>query len=159
TSTYIDIAISNGADATAGFTNFRQIQTNVGTNYASFPRLGYNWDGYYVTYNLFGPKNAFNYTVVLSIQKSTFLTGGLTTYTHALSNGIPNAIPARMHGQTSANSGGPEYFVIESDANGGLAIDVDKATNLLSSTPTFAGTEFNVTAYYQFPAAFPQPGG
>jgi hypothetical protein len=151
----LDIAISNNSDATAGFTNFRQIAVGEGSFFADQPRLGINADAYFVQFNMFSTVfGTYSHPQVMAIQKSTFLTGGLTTFHHDLASNLFSIDPADMHG---AAAGGPEYFVTEDGTTVG-DIDVITETNVLSNTPTDTTTVLAATSYSQPPAA-PQPSG
>jgi hypothetical protein len=151
----LDIAISNNSDATAGFTNFRQIAVGEGSFFADQPRLGINADAYFVQFNMFtASTGTYAHPQVLTIQKSSFLTGGLTTFHHDMNSALFSVDPANMHG---AAAGGPEYFVTE-DATTVGNIDVITETNVLSNTPTDTTTVLTGPSYGQ-PAAANQPSG
>jgi hypothetical protein len=151
----LDIAISVDADATHGFTNFRQINVGEGSFFADQPRLGINADAYFVQFNMFSTVfGTYDHPQVMAIQKSTFLSGGLTTFHHDMSNSLFSIDPANMHG---AAAGGPEYFVTEDGTTVGN-IDVITETNVLSNTPTDTTTVLTAATYSQPPAA-PQPSG
>jgi hypothetical protein len=153
----LDIAISTDSDATHGFTNFRQINVGETSFFADQPRLGINADAYFVQFNMFSTAaGSYDHAQVLTIQKSTFLTGGLTTFHHDFAGGntVFSVDPANMH---EAASGGPEYFVTEDGTTVGN-IDVITETNVLSNTPTDTTTVLTGATYSQPPAA-PQPGG
>jgi uncharacterized repeat protein (TIGR01451 family) len=153
---FLDFAVSNSSDATAGFTNFRHINVGESSFFADQPRIGFNADAYFVQFNMFSTVTGrFNHSQVFTIQKSDFLTGGLTTFHHdfANSSNLASIDPAVMHG---AVAGGPEYFVSEG-VNIGTTI-VWKETNVLSNTPTDVQTNFTVASYSEPPAA-PQPSG
>jgi hypothetical protein len=151
---HLDIAISNDADATHGFTNFRQIAVGEGNFFADQPRLGINADAYFIEFNMFSTSTgAYDHPQILTIQKSTFITGGLTTFHHDMASNIFSVDPANMHG---AVTGGPEYYVTEGAVQNQIAVITE--TNVLSNTPTDSTTNIGVTSYVQPPAA-PQPSG
>jgi hypothetical protein len=151
---HLDIAISNDADATHGFTNFRQIAVGEGSFFADQPRLGINADAYFVEFNMFSTSTgAYAHPQILTIQKSTFITGGLTTFHHDMASNLFSVDPADMHG---AVTGGPEYYVTEGAVQNQIAVITE--TNVLSNTPTDSTTNIGVTSYSQPPAA-PQPSG
>jgi uncharacterized repeat protein (TIGR01451 family) len=150
----LDFAISNDADATHGFTNFRQVNVGETSFFADQPRLGINADAYFVELNMYATATQiFDHPQEFTIQKSNFLTGGLTTFHHDFSGNLFSVDPANMHG---AAAGGPEYFVSEGATLG--TINVIKETNVLSDTPTDVPTTITVTTYSQPPAAN-QPSG
>jgi uncharacterized repeat protein (TIGR01451 family) len=154
---FLDIAVSQDADATHNFTNFRQIAVGETNFFADQPRLGINADAYFVEMNMFaepGP-GAYDHAQVLTIQKSDFLTGGLTTFHHDIAGGTSffSVDPANMHG---ASSGGPEYFVGEAPTAGQISVFTE--TNVLSNTPMDAETDLTVPSYTT-PNPAPQPNG
>ena len=152
---HLDIAISNDADATHGFTNFRQIAIGEGSFFADQPRLGINADAYFVQFNMFSTSSGlYEHPQVLTIQKSTFISGGLTTFHHDLSSSLFSVDPADMHG---AVTGGPEYYVTEGAVQNQIAVITE--TNVLSNTPTDSTTNIGVTSYVQPPAAPQRPSG
>jgi hypothetical protein len=170
-------AVSDGSDPTQDttgdgkpFTEMHSINMTenvaAGTVFADYPRIGWNADGYFTTFNMFttGFTNAYDHVSVISIDKAaaTDANNATFTFTH---NNVPGGItaatlaPATMHGSVASVPGTPQpmYFVEEKlDSNGnatGNAVRVVKATNLLTATPTFAFTDLAVTAYRQPPAA------
>jgi CSLREA domain-containing protein len=153
---FLDFAISVDADATHGFTNFRQVNVGEGSFFADFVGnyMGLNSDGYFVDFNMFLTSTGnYSHPQVFTIDKASVIAGNFTTYHHDLSPAIFSVIPARMHGTAL---GGPEYFVSEGASI--PQISVIKETNVLSNTPTDATTDLTVTSYSQPPAA-PQPSG
>jgi hypothetical protein len=154
---FLDFAISNNASpstSAADWTNFRHINVGESTNFADQPRLGYNADAYFVQFNMFSTSTgAYTHPQIFTIQKSDFLTGGLTTFHHDLSSSFFSVDPAVMHG---AVTGGPEYFASEGADT--THMSVFRETNVLSNTPTDAETDFTVPTIVEPPAA-PQPSG
>src|SRR5262249_37182152 len=106
--TFLDFAVSNSSDATAGFTeqqtlNIAQITSGGRTTVAAFPRLGFNADAYVFTFNMdtvSGNTLSYDHTQVLTITKSSVLGGTLNPPTTSVINlsGQPNLVPAAMHG-------------------------------------------------------------
>jgi hypothetical protein len=156
---FLDFAISSNdspTTASSTWTNFRHINVGQTSFFADQPRVGFNADAYFVQFNMFSTgSGAFDHSQVFTIQKSTFTTGGLTTFSHNLpgGNSIASIDPAIMHG---AVAGGPEYLTGEG-VNLGQS-EIIKETNVLSNTPTDVVTTFNVNTYVEPPAA-PQPSG
>jgi hypothetical protein len=151
---FLDFAVSVNSDATAGFTNFRHINVGETSFFADQPRLGVNADAYFVQFNMFSTfSGSYAHPQIFTIQKSNFLTGGLTTFHHDLSSTFFSVDPANMHG---AAAGGPEYFVSEGPTT--TQMSVFKETNVLSNTPTDVETDFTVPTIVEPPAA-PQPSG
>jgi len=154
TTDFLDFAISNDADATHGFTNFRQVNVGETSFFADQPRLGVNADAYFVEFNMFSTSTGlYDHPQIFTIQKSDFITGGLTTFQHDLPSTLFSVDPANMHG---AASGGPEYFVSEGATVNTVSVMTE--TNVLSNTPTDTFTTLTVTSYAQPPAAH-QPSG
>jgi hypothetical protein len=150
----LDFAISTDADATHGFTNFRQVNVGEGSFFADQPRLGINADAYFVQFNMFSTVfGTYDHPQIMAIQKSSVLSGGFTTFHHDQSSSLFSIDPADMHG---AVAGGPESFVTEGATAGQIAVITE--TNVLSNTPTDTTTNFTVASYSQPPAA-PQPSG
>src|SRR5262245_48589065 len=150
----LDFAISNDADATHGFTNFRHVNVGEGSFFADQPRLGINADAYFVQFNMFSTSTGFYaHPQIFTIQKSSVLSGGFTTFHHDQSSSLFSIDPADMHG---AAAGGPEYFVTEGATLGQIAVITE--TNVLSNTPTDTITNIGVATYSQPPNA-PQPSG
>ena len=154
----LDFAISVDADATHGFTNFRQVNVGETSFFADQPRVGVNADAYFVEFNMFSTSTGqYDHPQIFTIQKSDFLTGGLTTFHHDLAFNLNlfSVDPANMHG---AVAGGPEYFATaEPNAFSGQ-VAVIKETNVLSNTPTDVETDISVTTWSEPPPAN-QPSG
>ena len=174
-------AVSDGSDPTQdttgdgkAFTEMHAVNMTesvaAGTVFADYPRIGWNADGYYVTFNMFttGFINSYDHVSVISIDKTaaTDANNATFTFTHAnVPGGITHATlaPATMHGSTASTPGSPQpmYFVEEKlDSNGnatGNAIRVVTATNLLTGSPAFQFTDLAVAGYGQ-PATATQKG-
>jgi Bacterial Ig domain len=141
----------------------------AGTVWADYPRIGWNADGYYVTFNMFttGFFNTYDHASVISIDKATAIDANNSSFTFTHTNmpgGITQATlaPATMHGSTASTPGSPQpmYFVEEKlDSNGnatGSAIRVVTATNLLTGSPTLQFTDLTVASYQPPPPATQQ---
>lgn len=167
-------AVSDSSDPTQdtngdgkAFTEMHSIDmTEGGSVFADYPRIGWNADGYYVSFNMFGTGffATYQHASIISIGKAsaTDLDNSSFAHGHAiLSGGITNATlaPATMHGSVPSTPGSPQpmYFVEEKlDANGnavGNTLRVVTATNLLSASPIIQLTDIAVTPYIQPPAA------
>src|SRR5262249_25693990 len=107
----LDVAVSDGPDPTlsAGDWTMRRYDVNdhVGAafDFADYPKVGYNADGYVFSFNMFPNFGFFDHVSLLTVRKSElagFLTavpGGFTNFTYA---------PALMHGSAP---GDPLWFV------------------------------------------------
>jgi uncharacterized repeat protein (TIGR01451 family) len=159
---FYDFAASNSSSPTgltigtaAGqWTVFSQISSvnEGGTEFPDFPKMGWNNDAVFVSFNQFLGGSSFNHNLVLAISKSSILAGGsLSTHQTDVSTGsdINILIPARMHNETTGNL---EYFA---QATGGGAssttVNVVKETGYNSGTGTFNTTAITVNAYTNSP--------
>jgi hypothetical protein len=170
-------AVSDSSDPTQDtngdgkpFTEMHSIDMSEGGSvFADYPRIGWNADGYYVTFNMYGTgfSSAYQHTSIISIGKATAIDANNATYAYGhaiLSGGITNATlaPATMHGSIASTSSNPQpmYFVEEKlDSNGNPvdnAVRVVTATNLLSANPNVQFTDIAVTPYIQPPPAVQQ---
>jgi hypothetical protein len=167
TSDRLMFAVSNSSDPTAGFTEMHSIDMTgpAGAVFADYPRVGWNADGYAITFNMFttGFFATYDHAQVVMVDKasatdvnnasfnftSTAVPGGITQATLA---------PATMHGSFASTPGNPQpmYFVEEKlDSSGnpvGNAVRVVTATNLLT-TPSFQFTDVPVASYTTPPSA------
>jgi hypothetical protein len=154
---YVDIAVSNSSDPTAGFTEKHQIEVDQGGQYwVDNGKLGGNADAYVFTGNFYTFSNSNGPELVLTIDKTSVLdqnSSTLTDYVVTRSNNF-SMIPARMHG---ASSGGPMWFV-ETTWNGSNSIDVVKMTNVDTANPSFTDNNLTVNSY-SYISSPPQPGG
>jgi hypothetical protein len=147
---FLDFAVSNDWDATHGFTTHPFSNVSEDFFLADYPRVGYNADAVFISFNLFNATGAFDHPEILAIQTSTITSGAASTYTsfhHDLSNNLFTVVPAMMHG---ASPGGPEYFVsAPSSALSGGASDIHILTesNVLSNTPTDLDNDIVVNPY------------
>jgi hypothetical protein len=158
----IYIAVSNTSDATAGFSDILNInlkETNPAAQWADYPKLGWNADAYVFSFNMFtfGNMGSFQHVQLLTIEKSSVLTGNPATVVDfkvdiPTSTGYFTMAGATMYG---AAPGAPMYFVVTGN---GSNVNVVTMTNVLSATPTFVNTVVPVNAYSQPPEST-QPGG
>jgi autotransporter-associated beta strand protein len=165
---YFDFAVSNDSDPRHGFTEMHQINTTevspqtLEPLFTDFPRVGWNADAYFVSFNMFGfqTENPYN-TQLLTIQKSSVTDQNPNTLTtYDVDRPAPNSTlsPATMHGATA---GGPMWFVEEKglEQNGTYQnLRVVKETNVLSATPTFTDyyvpmAAYNITPFPSDPTA------
>jgi hypothetical protein len=162
TTGYYDFAASNSSSPTGltvgtgagNWTVFSQI-TSVnegGTQFPDFPKMGWNNDAVFLSFNEFQGGSFFSHNLILAISKASILAGGtLTTHQTDVSTGsdINILIPARMHNEASGNL---EYFA---QATGGGAasttVNVVTETGYNSGTGSFATTPITVNAYTNSP--------
>jgi hypothetical protein len=159
---YYDFAISNGVDATSGFTENHQVDASESVDkqglLADFPRVGWDHDAYVVTFNEFTfTEENFVGVQVLSIDENPVLdqnNSALVDYRLDLDSSDFTMVPAVMHG-AAANA--PIWFVEEGTSANTLRF-VSMST-VPGSTPTFTGyPQIPVAAYVEPPNAA-QPGG
>ena len=145
------LAVSNDANPLDGFLTYDL--TAVG-GFPDYPKLGYNKDAIFISFNNFG--NGTAAATIASIDKAAIFSGTLTYYVSVPNFQFRAMPPAQMHGD---NIGGVEWFVSTdgSDA-GGNTMRVTKMTNYLSNTPVFKYTSLPVTQYQSATTA-DQPGG
>lgn len=160
---FLDVAVSNDWDATHGWTEMHRINVGAeGTSngFADYPRIGYNADGFFVTFNMFALTTGqpYQHVQVFVMQLASLIDQNNGTFvTNHFDEPDPNLFtlaPAAMHG---APNNGVMYFVTEGDT-AAYTIDVIKLTNYLSGTPAFVDTNLAVSSYAQ-PTAAPQQGG
>jgi hypothetical protein len=155
-----DFAVSKSSDPrtlTAADWNFYGYNVNDGAggyDLADYPKIGYNTQGYYVSFNMFPGVAFFDHVDVLAISASNPATsqfyvvpGGFTRYTFA---------PASVH---AGEAESPAYFVEDGNqGNGNTNVTVVRMDNPLSGTPTWTFTTLTVNGYARPPRAV-QPGG
>ena len=169
-------AVSDSSDPTADTTGdgkaFTEMHTvdltesvPAGTVFGDYPRVGWNADGYAVTFNMFttGFFNTYDHASVLWVDKASATDANNASFSFRLTDvpgGVSSATlaPATMHGSIASTPGAPQpmYFVEEKlDANGnpvGNGMRVVTATSLLTS-PAFQFTDVGVASYTAPPAA------
>jgi len=135
------------------FTKLTSVSKN-GTEFPDFPKMGFNADAVFVSFNWFGAASGnFDDNLVLAIDKNSILNPGpglnpaLTTFQTEVKTGSDHdiLIPARMHGGPS----NLEYFA--QTPNDGKNANVVTETNYLTSNPTFNTTTIKVNAYQDSP--------
>jgi hypothetical protein len=154
---YVDLAVSDSSDPTAGFAEKHQIETDEGgNNWVDNGKLGGNADAYVFTGNSYTFGNSYVHEMVITIDKTSVLDKNNSTFTDYLvpRSGNFSMIPARMHG---AATGGPMWFV-ETTWSGGSSIDVVQMTNVDSSSPSFTDNNVSVNSY-NYNSSPVQPGG
>lgn len=117
--TRLDVAISKTSNPTlnGGDWNFFRYDVNdhTGANFdfADYPKVGYNADGYVVSFNMFPNLAFFDHVSTISIRND-----GTSPGIHVVSGGFSNftLAPAAEHG---AASGAPMWFVQDGHGGGG----------------------------------------
>jgi hypothetical protein len=176
----LDFAVSNsnnptGLTAGSGpgqwtiFSQITAVQEGSSTGLPDFPKMGWNADGVFITFNQFDTSTgSFLHVQLLTISQASItadvaantsgtLTGPptLTPGTDLFQKDLNNFFtvqPARMHG---SSAGGPEFFVTSQQSGSGQTntaetiIDVLTETNVLSANPTFTTTDVTVNPYLQ----------
>jgi hypothetical protein len=150
----LDFAISNTSNPTtltSANWSFARFNTNDGVggfNLSDYPKIGYNADGFVLSFNMFVNSQSFTHSSTLSITNAltspgiTVVPGGTSHFTLA---------PAAMH---SASPGDPMWFV---EASGGSSVRVDRMDNPFDPLPVHNFTTIAVPAYGSVPNAR-QPG-
>jgi uncharacterized protein (DUF2141 family) len=160
TYSFIDLAVSNSADPTKGFTEMHQIniQESSGGNFlwGDYPKVGYNADDLVFSVNMYPSVGSFDHVQVVAIDKSTILDASNSTFTKFQDDISFSAFTLAGATQHDAKAGDPQYFVQEKGDN--QTIQVVKATNLLSTSPTFQTFDVSVPAY-AFGVPAQDPGG
>ncbi len=149
----LDVAISNTSDPTLSASDwtFRRYNVNDGVggfDFADYPKIGYNADGYVFSFNMFPGGSFYDHVATLSVRKND-----LTGFLNVVSGGTDHHTfaPARMH---DAAPGSPMWFVeaVGSGHNGdpgdpGNQIRTVRMDNPFSASPTFVYTALNVNAF------------
>jgi uncharacterized repeat protein (TIGR01451 family) len=159
---YYDFAASNSSSPTglsvgtaAGqWTVFSQISSvnEGGTEFPDFPKMGWNNDAVFVSFNQFLGGASFDHNLILAISKSSILAGGaLSTHQTDVNTGsdINILIPARMHNEATGNL---EYFAQATGGGGSsTTVNVVSETGYNSGTGTFNTTPITVNSYSDSP--------
>jgi hypothetical protein len=159
----LDVAISKSNDPTtlgSADWDFNRYDVNDGVggfDFADYPKLGYNADGYVFSFNMFPNLSFFDHVNTLAVRfsdRAGFLNavpGGFNRFTLA---------PASMHGSAP---GDPMWFVEDGHEGGpGGDATVVKETNVFSNAPNFTFTtipELPSLGSYSAPPRAPQQGG
>src|SRR5262249_45177332 len=157
----LDLAVSNsGSPEIDGWMAPREITTvEEGGNYfADFPKMGWNHDAVFVSFNQFDAfAGFFDHNLIVNINKNALLSNDKLIqdqnyFQVDVDTGLDHniLIPARMHG---TKLGDPEYLVQTGfDFNGIIdAVNVVKMTDILTSTPTFQSTDITVHRFTDTP--------
>jgi hypothetical protein len=145
------LSVSNDGNPLHGFQ--RHDLTNVG-GFPDYPKLGYNKDAIFISYNDFGSGGAR--ATIASVDKAAALAGNLVYFVSRPAFQFRAMPPAQMHKDTK---GGVEWLVSTDGTDaGGSTIRVTKMTNYLSNSPEFTYTALPVRPYRYATQAL-QPGG
>src|ERR1700730_6315381 len=153
------LALSNDGNPLHGFLPTFDLQDPpFPAGFPDYPKLGFNKDAIFISFNNFGPGGGDAATVV-SIDKLAAFTGTLRFFVAVPPKFQFRAMPpAQMH-VDDKDGGGVEWFVSTDGTDaGGNTIRVTKLTNYLSNSPSFTLTSLPVTPYRNAPRA-DQPGG
>jgi hypothetical protein len=103
------VAVSKTSDATGGYWRYA---FDYGTSlFADYPKLGVWSDGYYITFNMFGP-TAFAGAQLCAFPRTAMLSGhAATQQCFQLSDAYGGVLPADRDGAVPPPAGSPEYFV------------------------------------------------
>ncbi|HEV3201167.1 MAG TPA: hypothetical protein VGZ73_24870, partial [Bryobacteraceae bacterium] len=117
-----DFAVSNDENPLDGW-QYQRYNMNDGTggfDFADYPKLGFNADGYFATFNMFPNLSRFDHVNSLAIDKAT-----LTGNRQAVPGGSSNftLVPAAT---LDANPGDPEWLV-EANSGSGNVLKVYQA--------------------------------
>jgi uncharacterized repeat protein (TIGR01451 family) len=159
TTGYYDFAVSNSSSPTglnvgtgAGdWTVFPQISSvnEGGTQFPDFPKMGWNDDAVFLSFNQFAGGASFSHNLIMAISKSSILSGGpLSTFQTDVSTNSDTRIliPARMHG----SGPGTEYFA-QKDNEATSTVNVVAETGYLTKSPSFTTTTITVNPYGNSP--------
>lgn len=148
------LAVSKDSNPLDGFLPTYDLTSGIGGSVPDYPKLGFNKDAIFITYNNFG--NGTGAATIVSIDKAAILGGTLTYYVSTPAFQFRAMPPAQMHGDTR---GGVEYFVSTDGTDaGGTTIRVTYMSHYLSNTPLFLYKSLTVNQYSQATTA-DQPGG
>jgi uncharacterized repeat protein (TIGR03803 family) len=149
-----DLAISNSSNPLDGFGSFHKF-TSVregNTEFADFPKMGWNADAVIVSFNQFSSINGgFNHDLILAISKASLLSGSSTPvyFQSVVNTGADNRIllPARMH--DSLASGRMDF--VQTGSEGLSTVNVVQMVDVLTASPSFTTTTLTVNPYQQCP--------
>jgi hypothetical protein len=144
----LDFAISktsNPATLTTADWDMARFNTDEGPGsgrFSDYPKIGYNADGFVVSFNMFITSITYAHVSTLSITNALtspgmkVVPGGTSRFTLA---------PASMH---STSPGDPMWFVTDGHgSSAGSTITVFRMDNPFSASPTFTPSILAVTAY------------
>jgi hypothetical protein len=146
-----DLAVSNDSDPNDGW-SYARYDMNDGVGgfaFADQPKLGFNADGYFVSFNMF---SAMNHVDVLSIDQTS-----MTGYRYVVPGGTSHfsMVPAT---ENNASPGDAEYFVEASYNTPSTIVKVDHMYNPFSDMPDLTTKSITVDTYSN-PQPAGQPGG
>jgi hypothetical protein len=142
TAIHLDFAISKTSTPTlaASDWNFFQYDTNDKINFAitfsDYPKIGYNADGYVVSFNMFDattPNGGYDHESIIGIANDG-TSGGIRRM--PVSANDFTLAPASMHGSAP---GAPMWFVTSAGTNGSI--------NVIRLNNPFAATAANVNEF------------
>jgi hypothetical protein len=149
------LAVSRDGNPLHGFRSFHLINPPFPAGFPDYPKVGFNKDAIFISFNNFGPGGGDAATIV-AINKLAAFGGTLQFFVSVPQFQFRAMPPAQLHGDTT---GGVEWFVSTDDTDaGGDTIRVTEMTNYFSNTPNFTYTHLPVTPYHNAPRA-DQPGG
>src|SRR5262249_28267401 len=157
----MDYAISKTSNPTS-FTpadwNLFRVNTNDGVgatfDFSDYPKVGYNADGYVVSFNMFPNLGFFDHVSVVAIRNDG-TTPGIKTVPGGFNN-FPFA-PAAMQ---DASPGGPMWFVNTPNVGGSAStVGVVRMDNVFSTSPPFTTPSLPINSYAAPPRAQQQGGG
>ncbi len=153
------VAVSATSDATG---SYHRYGFSLAPNLGDYPKFGVWPDGYYASYNVFGPFS-YLYAEACAYDRANMLSGGAA---NAICFQNPNDfsfLPSDLDGAGVATAGEPNFFV-ELNPNNSSSLSLFKFSVNFSnpSLSTFSGpTVINVAAYNQAcggGTCIPQPG-
>ena len=163
------IAVSNSADATAGWKAWKVNSDPAGTHWMDYPTLGLNHDGVYLGGNLFPISGSGTNTVltdILVIPKADLTSGVGVTHATLFADLDPNTTGFTPHPVLDLNSseGQPETFLSDYNTPSGFAkislVTGTVTAPVLNTSPSegnLGGGFFNIPARGN-PDAAPQSG-
>jgi fibronectin type 3 domain-containing protein len=109
---YLCVAVSTTSDATGSYNRYAFQYSNLN----DYPKLGVWPDGYYVSYNMFQPKNFFSYRFVganvCAFDRTAMLNGTAATQQCVqLSSSFGGLLPSDLDGTTPPPAGSRNYFL------------------------------------------------
>src|SRR5262249_5704084 len=140
-----DFAVSNDANPFDGW-QLRRYDMNDGVGgfeFADYPKLGYNADGWFAAFNMFLNGSSFNHVDTLAIDKGT-LVGNRQVVSGRSSNFT--LTPATMQ---DANPGDPEWFI----ERGGSSSSILKVYQAYNTGAPFFVANVSVPSYSNPPKA------
>lgn len=149
------LAVSFDGDPTHGFQTFHLVQPPFPAGFPDYPKMGFNRDAIFISFNDFGPGGGAAAKIVM-IDKLAAFAGQLRFFVSTPRFQFRAMPPAQIHGD---QRGGVEWFVSTDGTNaGGNTMRVTQMTQYLSNSPNFIYTSLPVTPYRNAPRA-DQPGG